>query len=427
MNLQQKIFNAFVFLLPWQTIYITREIFIQGEKWQWATLGIYATQILLWLGIFLFFFDTLRIFLRQRTTNQLHFQWSKDRHFFLAALVFVIYALASMFWSHDASIASQHALWIMQSLLLFVIFISDRIDRHRLCQWFVGGAVLVAFLALAQFAFQQTFDSRWLGLTQYDSSASGTIVVEHPMVGRFLRSYGSFAHPNIFGGYMLVAIIVAFFFLHKKNDNSKKLCITAVFVLTFGLFFSFSRSAWIGLMLASLVAVALDKQAQKYVFLNLMIFFLLIVLCAPLAKSRLMSAGHIEAASVEYRLTGLQEVKEILQSRVLLGSGGGNYTQQLLAIDPGRSVYSLQPVHNTALLVIAELGLLGFFLLLWGILALFLWFGNTKGLWYLFALAPPFLFDHYLYTSHVGLLLVGILIGTIFQPSIEKAPILAKK
>ena len=46
--------GLFLFLLPWQTIWIFREVFVGGIKSEYSTLGLYATEALLWV-IILFF------------------------------------------------------------------------------------------------------------------------------------------------------------------------------------------------------------------------------------------------------------------------------------------------------------------------------------------------------------------------------------
>ncbi len=52
----RNILLLFFFLLPLQTVYLLREPMIGGEKWQYGTLGIYVTDILLvlilgWYGV----------------------------------------------------------------------------------------------------------------------------------------------------------------------------------------------------------------------------------------------------------------------------------------------------------------------------------------------------------------------------------------
>ena len=60
----------------------------------------------------------------------------------------------------------------------------------------------------------------------------------------------------------------------------------------------------------------------------------------------------------------LRKAKEIIKDNWLIGVGIGNYTFALRAKYPEIKVWELQPVHNTYLLILAELGVVGFLFLL---------------------------------------------------------------
>src|SRR3989344_3346330 len=55
----RKIYNllllAFLFLLPWQTRYIWQYGELNSGYWEYGTFSIYATEILLWIILILFF------------------------------------------------------------------------------------------------------------------------------------------------------------------------------------------------------------------------------------------------------------------------------------------------------------------------------------------------------------------------------------
>jgi len=53
-SLLQFCLGLFLFLLPWPTIYIIQEKFVNGYKWEYGTIGFYATEIILWLTILVF-------------------------------------------------------------------------------------------------------------------------------------------------------------------------------------------------------------------------------------------------------------------------------------------------------------------------------------------------------------------------------------
>ena len=46
-NSLRTLLGLLLFLLPWQTIWITQERFLNGAKWQYGTQGFYATEFLL--------------------------------------------------------------------------------------------------------------------------------------------------------------------------------------------------------------------------------------------------------------------------------------------------------------------------------------------------------------------------------------------
>ncbi len=58
MYMLQKILTYFVklflLLLPFQTVWIYDEMFLNGVKSQWGTSGFYVTEGLLWVSIILF-------------------------------------------------------------------------------------------------------------------------------------------------------------------------------------------------------------------------------------------------------------------------------------------------------------------------------------------------------------------------------------
>jgi len=61
-------FLVVLFFLPLQTVYLLREPMIGGEKWQYGTMGIYATDILLILVLVLGAYCA-RYYVRRRTRS----------------------------------------------------------------------------------------------------------------------------------------------------------------------------------------------------------------------------------------------------------------------------------------------------------------------------------------------------------------------
>ena len=92
-----------------------------------------------------------------------------------------------------------------------------------------------------------------------DLSLPGASVVQLANGLRFVRAYGTLPHPNILGGFVLIALLGPITLFISK----KKLNYPALFLLSLGLILltlTFSRSAWLGMI----VFVAILILKSKY-------------------------------------------------------------------------------------------------------------------------------------------------------------------
>src|SRR3989338_8590364 len=134
----KKLLGLLLFFLPWQTIWIYREQVLNGVKWEYGTLGLYGTEVLLWAAVFVFI-----VWYVKRGNFQFsmfNVQFSKDRIFLLLCFVFIIYAFLSSLWAIDADVARQQALRIMEAFLLFLMLYVGPLKFKEAAAWVVGGA-----------------------------------------------------------------------------------------------------------------------------------------------------------------------------------------------------------------------------------------------------------------------------------------------
>ncbi len=415
MKILQRCINAFLFLLPWPTIYITREVFLHGAKWQAGTMGFFATEILLWSCISIFVFLYLKK-IREIKIQKIEFTWSVDRVFVLSLLLFLLYCMASALWSSERQLAQQQSLHILEACLFFLVLYLAPIDRVQATKYFIVGAVVQSVLGIFQFLTQSTFSYKWLGLVAHPVQELGTSVIAGEGIGRVLRAYAAFSHPNVFAGYLVVAIFcTVFLLLQERKNNFLKFAFSLELI---ALFFTFSRAAWIVVILFFLGCeiVSRMRRVEWYSFLQklcsvaLVLFCLLSMLYWPLIHTRISHDSRLEIQSTEERVTGYKEAFQIWKQAPWLGVGAGNYTVALSQVHPNQPGYMYQPVHNVPLLFGAEFGLVGV-MLLFGVLITFYRFSLQNShqkyqmlfltvLFFLF-----FLFDHYLFSSFVGLML----------------------
>jgi len=329
---------------------------------------------------------------------------------------------------------------------LALLYLASRIGWNftKLAVAFSASAFMQACIAIYQFSTQTVIGNKWLGMASQFVEDGGVSVIEGS--GRWLRAYGSLSHPNMLGGFLVVGLLFLIgllFDYQRKYYNPpwrinyklvlSALCLfSSLVIITYGLLLSFSRSAWLGLIIAILfIWIVLFWQKQKrllWFFLKINIVILMVVALfvanyGNLLFSRFDTSSRLEAQSITERQVGWQESLDIIQSNPLLGVGLGTYTVSLYDLDSSQSSYYYQPVHNVDLLVMSELGIIGWLLLTITIIYLlyliFRKYGREMNTETLLILASFIvlliigIFDHYLWSLYFGLMFSFLIIGLL--------------
>ncbi|NMB48141.1 O-antigen ligase family protein [Candidatus Kuenenbacteria bacterium] len=268
-------------------------------------------------------------------------------------------------------------------------------------------------LAIWQFANQSIWSNKWLGMASQKASELGASVIE---IGgdRYLRAYGSWPHPNILGGF-LILILGAWFYLltQAKERQQKRFVILTGIGIAAGIFFSFSRASW--LIFLTLYAWAWfyvsryrrEKFDKKILSAIGLVVVVLTVLFAPLVETR-MGVGErqrLEIRSEEERLSGYGQAIEIIKNN-WWGVGMGNYAFTMRDYYKIDDPWEIQPVHNTYLMIWAELGAVGFLLVILLNCYIIKLLIKRKGWWNLGILMIIYglmLFDHFWWTTASGM------------------------
>ena len=413
--------KLFLFLLPWQTIWIYKERYLNNFKWQFGTLGFYLTEFLLWILVVLFIIWFWR---KKKEQNKNSFKFTKDRLFTISILIFIIYIFLSQFWALDSSLVWQQGIHILEVFLLFFILLLGPIKFLEIRKYFLAGAILTALLGIFQFVFQNTLINKWLGLVQHQVWQSGTSIVSGYKIGRWLRAYGTFSHPNILGGYLVVAMLA----LNLNREIKNKIYFFSIYTVLFiALFLTFSRSAWLAFIVIIVFYWLLNLLKKKNKFFIIQHFLLTILLLIilslslfPIIKNRfLLNYSRYEIKSITDRESGLKESWEIWRVNKWFGVGAGNYTLTVYKFNSNYDGWKYQPVHNVFMLILTELGIVGVLLLFFICIAYtFSFYVFIKKYWYLYFLFfISYLlissFDHYLYSSYIGLLLGAVFVVLI--------------
>jgi len=402
---------VFVFILPWQTRLILDRGILNGGSWEYGTVGLYATELLLWVILLIIIFTQKKIIILAI--------FKKYQKIFLA---FILVLSINLFAVSNKLIWLQQLLHMLEAGFVYILITRFTKELLKVLWVFLGGIFLSACLGAYQFLLQTSFASRWLGLTVHNPFIAGTSILEL-VDGRWLRAYGPFQHPNIFGGFLAISIFFMLIIAKKPLNKIYQAGFSFLFIfLAVVLFFSFSRSAILALFISSALyliysykTLYFKKTCQHFVLL-IFIFILLAGIYKPLITGRVTGQGRLEQQSIVERGNGYVEALHILKKHSLMGVGLGNYTLSLYQENKQKNVWDYQPVHNTWFLIAVEIGFVGIVLFLFIFKNIIFKFINnkTQNKNVILCLVLIFIlgfFDHYLYSLFPGLMLVGVAIG----------------
>jgi O-antigen ligase len=409
-NLATRLTYAAVFLLPWQARWIYATVFLNGEGWEYGKLCVYTTEVVLLVATIL----------RGRPPWAEGF-WRMRR----VTMIFLgtCFLSLSFAWFFQGSLSQL--LHVCFAYALFSLVLDTRVSKNALGWSFVLGLIAPSILAWVQSLTGVSPASTFFGIAFQDASLPGTSVIE-TVGGRMLRAYGFFPHPNIFGGFLAVA----FFILLNLEMNKKRTWVAWTLSALLGSAFvlTFSRNAWLALMAGAIVGMVIwwrSHMSFPSQVKTIAYFFLVGCLIAGSIFSQAIFARfdaeeRLEVISVSERLSGYAQWNEVFLKNPVTGVGVGGYTAALATITPGQSAWAYQPVHNVFLLILSEIGLLGFVAFFWWVISV----GKslrTEAQGFMISLGTCLfflaLFDHYLWSLWPGLALSAFVFAMILRGS----------
>ncbi len=320
-----------------------------------------------------------------------------------------------------------------------------------------------SLLALLQY-FQQGSLNGWLyyvGERMFSGATPG--IANADINGELiLRPYGTFPHPNVLAGYLLIGvIIIASFLIPRSQGFIKYFGIFTIIMSSIAILLSLSRVVIglgvllvVGLIIYKIVkrlviarneAISTKKglPMQKYrllrsfrndkkkkIGIGLLIAGALdlILFIGGLAFLQTVGSRFLQTSFFEEAFTQRSELIDsaliLIRTNPLVGVGLGHFIPSLSPLQEPLSLgLYLQPVHNIFLLIAAETGLIGL-----GIFLLFLGLTYSTLIknislspllrfeFLIFSLLLSIililgLFDHYFLTLQQGQLLFAVILG----------------
>ncbi|NCU41830.1 MAG: O-antigen ligase domain-containing protein [Candidatus Moranbacteria bacterium] len=407
----------FVFSLSFQTVWIFDEIYIQGEKWQYATGKIYFFEIVLFVLFCLLFLQKMSFSRLVKIRATLYKMIKKKIHILL--WIFFIWAGLSIFWALDKEIAFKTFIHFVSGIVLWSILRWKFFSVKKTFYVFSIALCVHVSLGIMQWVQQYSPEISYLGMSEYQVAYPGISVLKNDF-GRWLRVYGGFSHPNVFGGVLSIVLLISMFFYKEIMERREKIYFisTSIFFI-WGMVFTFSRAAWLSFAVGWLIITVLSffwkkwekKQWFSWIFISGVIFISGTVFMFTVKdniESRFSEEIITQEQSFLDRVSYVQQARESIQENIFLGVGIGNFTvwTQSKYWKEDSHIALFQPVHLVPLLIFAELGLVGFSLFFGIFISIFFKIVQQKSIFAL-GLVGSFcvlmFFDHWLWTSCFGL------------------------
>lgn len=215
----------------------------------------------------------------------------------------------------------------------------------------------------AQFWRQGSLGLAALGEPWLNPAVEATSVVGQPGA-HHLRAYGLTAHPNVLGGMLAIGLLWLVVAALSAPPRTRAWWLIAIIPGLTGLLLTFSRAAWLGLLVGLAWLVWRWPQVRRWWLLMAVLLVaavLALIWWQPvLLWTRLFDwSAPLEARSLSERLHVFVVALGVIRAHLWDGVGSGLYLHAL----PGAG--QATAVHNALLLATAELGIVGGVLWLW--------------------------------------------------------------
>jgi len=419
-NLQKKLFFLLIFLIPVQ---LGRHFFfnfsqIAGIPSDYLTPTIYLTDIIIFLMAFL---EAIMIFFFQ--SKKRRFENTKGSYLFFGYLIFSTVFIAVNKWASFYKLIK-----IAEFFILFKIIRKLRPETRKVLFFYCLSVLYTSYLAIKQFLAGESLGGWWWYLGERTFHASSPGIALSKISGRlFLRPYATFAHPNVLGGFLAAGLPLVLYYLLNEGKDKRVIKLLSLSGFIWGaivLFLTYSRAAWFMFFtgIAIIFVVNFNKRITKYfsnkkLYLPILLFLFLLSIYFPIKLSEYKNSSE---GSLFERSELIYASLLTFVEKPIFGTGLNNsFLEQYKILPKSYGLFILQPVHNSYMLLLTELGLTGFafiLLILRKILALVNRNNIISFLPLILILMLGF-FDHYPVSLQQGLLILTVFAGMAFSQS----------
>ncbi len=302
--------------------------------------------------------------------------------------------------------------------------------REKILHLFLILGSFESLLSISQFITQKSLGLNKLGEQVIASNLSGIskIIVNGET---YIRSYGTFPHPNLLSAFLLTTLAFGtYLFIRAGSLRIRILLGISILINIIGLTLTFSRAAFLGFFVFCTILFLIlyfkglwDRKVSVALIIICGSIFLSLIIFKPFLLTRATINDNASLERIFYTKIGLK----IIKTHPVIGDGLGQSVLDMQTYSPIKlPPWQIQPVHNYFILAAAEIGIVGaglfllFFLIHVKHLASTIIKNRGEDIMLKVILLSLFIgflvlmqFDHYFYTIEQTQLLLWFTLGLI--------------
>ncbi len=342
----------------------------------------------------------------------------KDRILFILLFLLILSSIAI---SPKPVAGVYLAIKILEfSLLGVVLLINKNLVKKLLPLALQISIIFESLLALGQFINKGSINGVFYFFGERFFNSQTPNIANAKINGELiLRPYGTFPHPNVLAGFLLISLTYLLFLYKPKEKYQKWIYFFSITLGSVSLLFSMSRVAIIlfaiVLILKTIQFPTLKNKIDIRTFLTILILFIFTVFSfLPYRFS-----FNLSDVSISERLNLMNSSIQMIRGKPLFGVGLNNFLSELPNYYKNpQNVFYIQPVHNAPLLIVSEIGILA------GIILLYFYFRILKKTDFAFKIILLEIFvlslsDHYFLTIQQGQLLLVLALSLALTPAFQ--------
>ncbi len=335
--------------------------------------------------------------------------------------------LVALFSRQLVSTVPRASLWFFLKLLEMAGLAMFLISHHAFLKdkkiWWTVAMTFIfqAVVGVIQFYTQQSVFHTYRALGEVDFSHTVGLAKDNYFSTENILAYGTTSHPNVLGGFLVVCglLLLDHFIFQKSKMTTRRWAGAVVILMIVGwsIFMTQSISALLTLVIGLIFLQCkkffghFDQVVSTKKNLIFALFFLFLS-CGVVPLLLHSGAGRLPGNQSFSRRDLLNQAAEsMIIDHPIVGVGLNNFTTKVDTYEQTReAVRFIQPVHNVAILWVAETGLIGVLLIgmtyyVFKQRTLKSWPHKSSFLLPISILLPILALDHYLLTQQTGLLI----------------------